>query len=278
MDQFKTWIECIEERISVRTFDNRNLKQDDFVKINEFITECLKETKTPIKFKILSSQTDEHSNQKFGTYGFINGTNNFIVGIIDKIKTDPVEFGYTMEKVVLYATCLGFGTCWLGGTFNRNQFENVLNLNENESIGVLIAIGIKKDKQSFVDRAVRYAAKSNQRKPWEELFYLDDIETPLLKSSLDKYDKVLEMVRIAPSASNKQPWRIIKNGNMFHFYLSRTPNYGVLGFDIQMNDIGIAMCHFELSAKELGLAGKWTKLDKSNLDGLEYIVSWINTY
>lgn len=278
MDQFKTWIECIEERISVRTYDNRNLKQDDFVKINEFISECLKETKTPIKFKILNSQTDEHSNQKFGTYGFINGTNNFIVGIINKTKTDPVEFGYTMEKVVLYATCLGFGTCWLGGTFNRNQFENVLNLNENESIGVLIAIGIKKDKQSFVDRAVRYAAKSNHRKPWEEIFYLDNIDTPLIKSSLDKYDKVLEMVRIAPSASNKQPWRIIKNGNMFHFYLSRTPNYGVLGFDIQMNDIGIAMCHFELSAKELGLAGKWTKLDKSNLDGLEYIVSWINTY
>jgi len=278
MNQFKTWIECIEERISVRTYDNRNLKQDDFDKINEFITECLKETKTPIKFKILSSQADEHSNQKFGTYGFINGTNNFIVGIIDKTKTDPVEFGYTMEKVVLYATCLGFGTCWLGGTFNRNQFENVLNLNENESIGVLIAIGIKKDKQSFVDRAVRYAAKSNHRKPWEELFYLDNIDTPLIKSSLDKYDKVLEMVRIAPSASNKQPWRIIKNDNMFHFYLSRTPNYGVLGFDIQMNDIGIAMCHFELSAKELGLAGKWIKLEKSNLDGLEYIVSWIITY
>ena len=191
MNQFKTWIECIEERISVRTYDNRNLKQDDFDKINEFITECLKETKTPIKFKILSSQTDEHSNQKFGTYGFINGTNNFIVGIIDKTKTDPVEFGYTMEKVVLYATCLGFGTCWLGGTFNRNQFENVLNLNENESIGVLIAIGIKKDKQSFVDRAVRYAAKSNHRKPWEEIFYLDIIDTPLIKSSLDKYDKVL---------------------------------------------------------------------------------------
>jgi len=278
MNQSKTWIECIEERISVRTFDNRNLKSDDFDKLNVFITDCLKETNTPIKFKILNCQTDEHTNQKFGTYGFISGTNNFIVGIIDKNNTDPVEFGYTMEKVVLYATCLGFGTCWLGGTFNRNQFENVLSLNENEAIGVLVAIGIRKDKQSLMDRTVRYVAKSNQRKPWSELFFLDNFDTPLTKSKLDQYDKVLEMVRIAPSASNKQPWRIIKTGVAYHFYLARTPNYGLLGFDIQMNDIGIAMCHFELSSKELGLNGRWVKDKNVDVIGLEYILSWVITY
>jgi len=275
MNQTKTWIECIEERISVRTFDNRNLKSEDFDKLNEFIAECLKETKTPIKFKILNSQTDEHTNQKFGTYGFINGTNNFIVGIIDKIKIDPVEFGYNMEKVVLYATGLGFGTCWLGGTFNRSQFESVLNLDENESIGVLIAIGYKKDRQSIMDKAVRYMAKSNSRKSWNELFFDKDITTPLDRIQIGLYDKVLEMVRIAPSASNKQPWRIIKEGNYYHFYLCRTPGYGIMEFDLQMNDIGIAMCHFELSANELEHNGNWIILNNTNhIESLEYIKTW----
>lgn len=275
MNQTKTWIECIEERISVRTFDNRNLKSEDFDKLNEFIAECLKETKTPIMFKILNSQTDEHTNQKFGTYGFINGTNNFIVGIIDKNKIDPVEFGYNMEKVVLYATGLGFGTCWLGGTFNRNQFETVLNLDENESIGVLIAIGYKKDRQSIMDKAVRYMAKSNSRKPWNELFFDKDITTPLDRIQIGLYDKVLEMVRIAPSASNKQPWRIIKEGDYYHFYLCRTPGYGIMEFDLQMNDIGIAMCHFELGANELELNGNWLIFNNtSNIESLEYIKTW----
>lgn len=275
MNQTKTWIECIEERISVRTFDNRNLKSEDFDKLNEFITECLIETKTPIKFKILNSQTDENTNQKFGTYGFINGTNKFIVGIIDKDKTNPVEFGYNMEKVVLYATGLGFGTCWLGGTFNRSQFESVLNLDENESIGVLIAIGYKKDRQSIMDKAVRYMAKSNSRKPWNELFFDKDITTPLDRIQLGLYDKVLEMVRIAPSASNKQPWRIIKEGNYYHFYLCRTPGYGIMEFDLQMNDIGIAMSHFELSANELELNGNWIILNNtSHIENLEYIRTW----
>lgn len=268
------WIKWIEERISVRTFDNSDLKISDFNELNEYISTILSEVITPIKFKLIHSQLESTQNIKLGTYGFINGTNNFIVGIIEKSKTNPVEFGYLMEKVVLYATGLGFGTCWLGGTFNRNQFESVLNLEEHKSIGVLIAIGYKKDRQTLFEKAVRYAAKSNQRKPWEELFYLDNLETPL-SSINNPYEKVLEMVRIAPSASNKQPWRIIKRDNYYHIYLRRTPGYGIMEFDLQMNDIGIAMCHFELSAREMGLDGKWIKLDQLNqYDNLEYITSW----
>ena len=70
---------------------------------------------------------------------------------------------------------------------------------------------------------------------------------------------------------------MIKSGNAYHFYLSRTPNYGVLGFDIQMNDIGIAMCHFELTARELGLCGEWVFEDPGLVlpDELtEYTVTW----
>ncbi len=274
MSQFRTWIECIEERISVRTFENSDLKISDFNELNEYISTIMNEVVTPIKFKLIHRQLESIQNIKLGTYGFIKGTNHFIAGIIEKNKTNPVEFGYLMERVVLYATGLGFGTCWLGGTFNRSQFESGLDLEENESIGVLIAIGYKNDRQTLFEKAVRYAAKSNQRKPWEQLFYLDNLETALTRSINDPYEKALEMVRIAPSASNKQPWRMIKSGNAYHFYLSRTPNYGVLEFDIQMNDIGIAMCHFELSSNELGLIGRWIFDENKEIEGLEYIKTW----
>ena len=94
------------------------------------------------------------------------------------------------------------------------------------------------------------------------------------------------MVRWGPSASNKQPWRIVKQENVWHFYLQRTPGYGSDGWlgkllgvaDVQRLDMGISMCHFELSAMELGLKGKWSvaepaleKPDKHT----EYTVSWI---
>lgn len=93
------------------------------------------------------------------------------------------------------------------------------------------------------------------------------------------------MARLAPSASNKQPWRVVRDGAGWHFYCQRTPGYGKGSFiftvlriaDLQRLDVGIAMCHFELTARQLGLPGRWVSADP----GLEpvdkhtlYISSW----
>jgi hypothetical protein len=96
------------------------------------------------------------------------------------------------------------------------------------------------------------------------------------------------MVRLGPSASNKQPWQIIRIGSDWHFYLKRTPHYRdgrvnkVLNIsDLQRVDIGIAMCHFELTARELGLNGKWlTRVVDTDIpkDEVEYVVSWSEKY
>jgi hypothetical protein len=75
-----------------------------------------------------------------------------------------------------------------------------------------------------------------------------------------------------------QPWRILKSGNAYHFYLKRNSFYkNRLTYDIQRNDIGIAMCHFELTANEIGLNGEWVVRDPGVVTGsndLEYIISW----
>jgi hypothetical protein len=78
------------------------------------------------------------------------------------------------------------------------------------------------------------------------------------------YASPLEMARWAPSASNRQPVRIVRSGASWHFYIQRTPGYlprfarTLTGIeDLQRVDSGIAMCHFELTARELGLTGRW---------------------
>jgi len=95
----------------------------------------------------------------------------------------------------------------------------------------------------------------------------------------------LSWARLGPSASNKQPWRIIQAGNAWHFYLQRTRGYGdsltfkLLGLaDLQRVDMGIAMSHFQLTAAELGLSGQWAVQEPEikKPDRLtEYIVSWV---
>lgn len=172
------------------------------------------------------------------------------------------------------------GTCWLGGTFKRGGFAGKISINEGELLPAITPVGYPKDKRSVVDRMFRYVAASDKRKPWNELFYLHDTDKFLDDHHSGGFNTPLECVRLAPSASNKQPWRIImgRGQDTVHFYLKKTPGYGNMGKDIELQnvDMGIAMCHFELSAKELGLKGDWSVNNPQiQSAGLEYIVSWI---
>ena len=116
------------------------------------------------------------------------------------------------------------------------------------------------------------------------MFFDGNFNTPLTPEKAGEFSTPLEMVRIGPSASNKQPWRIVKDGENWHFYLYHTPGYNerILNklftvTDIQRLDMGIAMCHFEGTARELGLNGAWVvdEPDISKPDELmEYSVSW----
>ena len=52
----------------------------------------------------------------------------------------------------------------------------------------------------------------------------------------------------------------------------------LLAYDLQRVDMGIAMCHFEMTANELGIEGKWVLSDPGNINipqDTEYIVSWV---
>ncbi len=217
---------------------------------------------------------------KLGTYGFIAGARNFIVGAV-KVDQDKnfEDYGYLLEKLILYLTDLGLGTCWVGGTFKRSEFAKTIALQDDEIIPAITPIGYPSAKRGFKDRLIRGIAGSKNRKPWSELFFLENFSFPLSPGLPGPYTSPLEMLRLAPSASNLQPWRILQYGKQFHFLLKRTPNYGkkLKSADLQRIDMGIAMCHFELTARELNLDGRWQVLKNSiHLPGaVEYVVSWI---
>ena len=92
------------------------------------------------------------------------------------------------------------------------------------------------------------------------------------------------MLRLAPSASNRQPWRIVKERakNVYHFYIHRNPQYqqilklGKLP-DLQMVDLGIAISHFDLSLQSRDIQGKWEVTEPSQImvpENAQYVISW----
>ena len=147
----------------------------------------------------------------------------------------------------------------------------------------IAALGYSYENKSLFDRMIRFTIKAGTRKPWDELFYKGDFSTPLGKD-VNKYSDVFEMTRLAPSAGNLQPWRIVKDKNRqaYHFYLERKKGYDKLiahrnRADLQRIDMGIAMCHFDLTAKEMDFAGKWEIADpeiESTDTPREYVATW----
>lgn len=239
-------------------------------KLINFIKD-IEEKNDNYRFPIFNSAT----SGKVGTYGVISGGDTYISGVIKNKDADLVKLGYLFEKIILYATSLDLGTCWLGGTFNKSDFIERSKLTEGESFICASPVGYISENKSIRDRAMRRIAKSDHRKKFDEIFF-DKSLNPIDKNKLGLYEKALEMVRIGPSASNKQPWRIIKDGDKFHLYLERTPDYAKqLDYDIQLLDMGIAQYHFEYTLKEYSVEGKWNKLEQyPKYNHLEYISTW----
>jgi len=271
--------QLIQSRISCRTYELKPISAEILEELHLFINHLNQNVKSKIRFTFTTMVNDQKKDQiKYGIYGAISGAREFIVAIYDETNGDPLELGFLFETIILKATELGLGTCWLGGTFNRKDFEDKFNLNDHEAIPIVSPIGYAKDQRSFLDSAMRFGGRLNQRKPWQDLFFEDDDQHPLTKIKAGIYSEVLDMVRVGPSASNKQPWRIIKVSNVFHFYLARTVGYAtMMKYDLQMNDIGIAQCHFEFSAKASGCKGSWQQIeDHPQNKAWQYCVSWVS--
>ena len=88
--------------------------------------------------------------------------------------------------------------------------------------------------------------------------------------------EILEMVRWAPSAVNKQPWRIIAKDGTYHFYEKKDHGYDrdKTG-DLQKIDVGIALCHFTMGLEEKEMSyGVFTEDPGIETpENTEYIVS-----
>lgn len=267
----------IRKRRSVRTYSNVDIEPETKQKIIDFMhsnSEGLFGNK--VEFYWIDGNSDEFKDIKLGTYGVISGTKSFIVGKVKDSDKNFEDYGYNLEKLILYCTALNIGTCWLGGTYKKTAFSSSVNLQDNEFIPAVTPVGYFGTKRTTIDKMFRHFAGSNNRKPFEELFYSESFSKLLSEKDTETYGFLLEMIRLAPSASNKQPWRIVVNGKMLHFYLKRTPGYNkAMQSDLQRVDMGIAISHLDLALNEKNTGHRWivSKPDVIVDEMTEYIAS-----
>jgi nitroreductase len=274
--------DLIRKRYSCRSFDGSGLEPEVLEVLEKFPAGLELPFKSRLRFGIIDKEKVRAENMfSTGSYGMIKGVRFYLSALVEKDAPRSWEdIGFALEAAVLYATALDLGSCWIGGIFDRKNFGRALGMGENELLPAVVAVGRPAVKRSLRDRLVRWSAKGDLRKSPAGLFFAGDWGTPLLYEELPPWAPVLECVRLAPSASNKQPWRVIHKAGAFHFFLNRDKAYSALmpNVDLQRIDLGIAMCHFQLTAAECGREGEWQDANPQLPDtpaNYEYIVSFV---
>ena len=235
--------EQIRTRRSVRSFDGRKGEAETLQEILRFAEGVETPYGLPIEWRLLDAKSQGLSSP------VITGTDCFIAGKLRRAPHAEEAFGYAFEKLVLYAESMGLGTTWIAGTMDRPAFEKAMELAHDEAMPCVSPLGYPADKMSLRETLMRKGIKADTRLDFGELFFDGGFEKPLNESS--PWRDALEMVRWAPSAVNKQPWRVVVEGSKAHFYEKKSKGYvDASGWDLQKVDIGIALYHFAYGLDE----------------------------
>jgi len=190
------------------------------------------------------------------------------------------DYAFVMEKAILFLTALGFATCWLGASFRKSHFADRLKPADGEIIPAVSPVGLAAGQLRLQEKIGSKIYKPRTRKPMSDLFFSERMGKQLTGTA----DQLLpfEWVRLAPSARNKQPWRILVQGASHHFYIDRAPGMrkkdqrlGVA--DLERLDLGIAMAHFDMGVKALGGKGTWL-VEQPGLEDLPGSYEYLATF
>ncbi len=276
--------DLMRERRSCRSYQIRKLTKPDFNELMKSVRVHTNEFKfgdTPIRFEYISSPLT--------VWPVVNAT-EFIIAIAPKDynRVAIIDIGRSLQKIVMDATRMGLGTCWIGPGADHNSIiqslENKFDCGKDQII-CICAVGYK---SKYIPLFIRiFNAQVNRRLPFEKLFFSDtkllkpvDLDSPDLK----RFGRNYEICQWAPSSYNGQTTRIIINKNKtgeikrFDFCTTTASRY------YAPISVGIWCTNWELGCEAQNIKGHFVILteeemavdrEKSNLRFSKYDVSWV---
>lgn len=217
-------------RKSIRKYDMSPLPNETLVKIQEF-ADAVVPLESSIKYELTYLVTADVKNL------LPIKAPHYVCIYSEKKEGYLMNSGFILQQIDLFLSMNNIGSCWLG---MAKPSKDVPTTRNGLEFVIMLAFG---NTAEPIHRSVRSEYK---RKSIAEM------------TSILGADELLEPVRLAPSASNTQPWFF--SGDMNEITVSReklnlikAPLYG------KMNqiDIGIALCHLELSLGHQGKTGMY---------------------
>ncbi len=247
--------EAIKNRHSVRTYSPTRPDEETINRVKRFCSDA-QNILNGEKARVV--MIDKSISGKIGTYGVIRGAECYLALLYSKrSKLSAVNAGMVMENIVLQLTRIGLSSVWLGGTISKSDITKIIDVRDDEYIAALIPFGYAAENESLTSRVMSKISGSRKRKSIDDLF--------TIQPGSD-FQKSFEMMRVAPSSLNSQPWRAIEDRNAVHFFTTTTKGFGLL-------DLGIGLAHFAAFASK----GCWRVVDNAqNLrNDSEYVISYL---
>ena len=266
MTEKKTVLQLAQERRSVRTYKNEPLGKEMLDSIRRRVASIHEPFGGRVSFRLLNAGASHLSSP------VIRGASQYLAICAKKGENADLAAGYAGEDLILYLTGIGVGTVWIGGTMDRDAFEKAAGIKVDEVMIAVTPVGLPADKMSLRESLMRKGIKADERLKTEEIYSERSVRNIALDH--ETYCDAVEAVRLAPSAVNHQPWRIIHDDAGFHFFLKRSLKASGSP-DMQKTDMGIALCHFCAVLDEKGQEYRTEKLPDRQEADMEYIISVI---
>lgn len=268
----KNIVETIKKRHSTRVFKTIPINTSEKEQLKNHIdSNCNGIFGEQINISLVEKIPEKDGRMKLN-YGLIKNHSTYLLGKIENNSFARVNYGYVMEKLVIKATELGLESCWIG-YFDHNYFSE-FSIENDKQIPALVIVGKAEKHPTVTERLMSSFVRANHRNEWRQLFYNEEMQE-LNPEEISTFVAPLEMLRLAPSAGNLQPWRVVfdRKKQIFHFYkVIRSEKYEAAGLhDI---DLGIAISHFDLITKSKPLKGEWLRLDNIHNLNWNYVLSW----
>lgn len=237
-----TDLEAIEIRKSRRGYLDTPIKPKSMEKLKSILEDC--NQKSGLSLQWIEDGREAFSGFSIG-YGMFSGVRSYFALVgknSDAYRNEKI--GYYGEILVLEATKLGLGTCWVGGTFRKSHCPCVIG--PDETLVGVITVGNVAEKEGLKERTI-YRLAHRGTKTLEQL-YTSDQPVP------DWFISGMQSVQKAPSAVNRQPVHFLNQNGVITAAVHNASQ-------LQLIDLGIAKLHFELGAGkgkfELGNEAKW---------------------
>lgn len=248
-----TWCDAVSRRRSTRNYDDRPVPDELLCGLTSLLSGFAPLCKGA-RAVIVADGTPKIFTGIIGSFGKITAPPPVALAFVADTSQPhhQVATGYLGEGIILQATSLGLATCWVSGGFSNTEAESRVALASSEKVMAVTPLGFAAPDETLKTRDMKAAASVHRRKPLSSIV-----------SGLPQKDwppgcsESLEAARLAPSALNRQPWRLNVD--------EKGVTISTSGIDLFPRapvrlDCGIAMLHFEVGARANGLHGHWRML------------------